>query len=359
MTSTPKHSARRHPLRILLVCVLLALVVALAALLTLFQGELRTLMTVEKQREYPLYTMNYLGDYGFDKYLAEGSASDAELIAFVTRTLLKGIPLPFSIPDLGCSTFNAVTPEGEAIFGRNFDLSYSPALLVRTQPKNGYASLSMVNMGFLGYGEGKLPDSLLSSFILLAAPYAPLDGVNEKGVSIGVLLIPTEPTAQETGKTPISTTAAVRLVLDKAASVDEAIDLLSRYDMHASAGSSYHFQIADAQGHSAVVEFEGDVMSVVRADTPYQACTNFLQTPAYYGQGKGLERYDLLVQTLAEKGGVLTMEEGMALLSAVSQPFEDVTSDSDTQWSVMYNNATGEAVVCAGRDYENPYFTSL
>lgn len=206
MTSTPKHSARRHPLRILLVCVLLSLVVALAALVTLFQGELRTLMTVEKQREYPLYTMNYLGDYGFDKYLAEGSASDAELISFVTRTLLKGIPLPFSIPDLGCSTFNAVTPEGEAIFGRNFDLSYSPALLVRTQPKDGYASLSMVNMGFLGYGEGKLPDSLLSSFILLAAPYAPLDGVNEKGVSIGVLLIPTEPTAQETGKTPTSTT---------------------------------------------------------------------------------------------------------------------------------------------------------
>lgn len=82
-------------------------------------------------------------------------------------------------------------------------------------------------------------------------------------------------------------------------------------------------------------------MSVVRADTPYQACTNFLQTPAYYGrQGAGALRPAR--RTLAEKGGVLTMEEGMALLSAVSQPFEDVTSDSDTQWSVMYNNATAK-----------------
>lgn len=358
MTSTAT-KPRRRPLRILLICILLALSLALTALLALFQGELRTLTTLQKQRDYPLYTMDYQADYGFDKYLAEGSASDAELIAFVTRTLLKGVPLPFSIPDLGCSTFSAVTPEGEAIFGRNFDLSYSPALLVRTQPKDGYASLSMVNMGFLGYGEGKLPDSLLSSFILLAAPYAPLDGVNEKGLCVGVLLIPTEPTAQETGKTPISTTAAVRLLLDKAASVDEAIDLLSRYDMHASAGSSYHFQIADAQGRSAVVEFEGNVMSVVTADTPYQACTNFLQTPAYYGVGKGQERYDLLVKTLEDKGGVLTMDEGMALLEAVSQPFEGVTSDSDTQWSVLYNNATGEAVVCAGRDYENPYIAAL
>lgn len=357
MTSAVK--TRRHPVRNALIIALVALLALACGALALFQGELRTLMTVQKEHDYPLYTMTYKGDYNFDEYLKQGSSSDAELIAFVTKTLLKGIPLPFSIPDLGCSTFNAVTPEGEAIFGRNFDLSYSPALMVRTEPKDAYASLSMVNMGFLGYGEGKMPDSLLSSFILLAAPYAPLDGVNEKGVSIGVLLIPSEPTAQQTGRTPISTTAAVRLVLDHAASVDEAIALLEEYDMHASAGSSYHFQIADAQGHSAVVEYEGDVMSVIRADTPYQACTNFLQTPAYYGQGKGQERYDVLVETLNEKDGVLTWQEGMDLLRAVNQPFEDVESDSDTQWSVLYNNQTREAAVSVGRDYENLYHTSL
>ena len=105
-------------------------------------------------------------------------------IQFVTNRLLKGIPLEFSIPDLGCSTFSAQTEDGDRIFGRNFDLTYSPALFVVTEPDNGYRSMSTVNLAFLGFGEDKLPDTLKRKIITLAVPYAPLDGVNEKGLAV-------------------------------------------------------------------------------------------------------------------------------------------------------------------------------
>ena len=112
--------------------------------------------------------------------------------------------------------------------------------------------------------------------ITLAAPYAPLDGINEKGLAVAVLRIADEPTDQDTGKTDITTTTAIRLMLDKAATVDEAVSLLEQYDMHSSAGSCYHFQLADAAGNSAVVEYIDNEFVVLKADEGYQMATNFL-----------------------------------------------------------------------------------
>ena len=103
---------------------------------------------------------------------------------------------------------------------------YSPALFVKTAPSNGYRSISMVNLAYIGFGEDKLPTGLLDSFFCLAAPYVPLDGVNEKGVAVGVLLIDTEPTNQQTEKVDITTTTAIRMILDQAATVEEALTLL-------------------------------------------------------------------------------------------------------------------------------------
>lgn len=111
---------------------------------------------------------------------------------------MKGLPLSINIPDLGCSTFIAQNKDSGYLFGRNFDMDYSPSVLVKTKPKNGYASVSMVNLGFVGYNEKHLPDTLKDSLVTLAAPYAPLDGMNEKGLAVGVLLIDTKPTNQNT-----------------------------------------------------------------------------------------------------------------------------------------------------------------
>ena len=55
--------------------------------------------------------------------------------------------------------------------------------------------------------------------------------MNEKGLSIGVLEVEKHPTFQMTKKTNLTTTAIIRAVLDKAATVEEAIAIFEKYDM--------------------------------------------------------------------------------------------------------------------------------
>ena len=349
------------------------IVLAVAGIAFMFRHEIATVASIKKVNDYPFYTMTYEGDYGIDEFIAQGGASsDAELIGFVVQHLMKGLPKTIELPDLACSTFNATTSEGDAIFGRNFDLSYSPSMLVRTDPADGYASISMVNLGFLGYGEYKLPDSPTSSITALAVPYAPLDGVNEAGLAVGVLLIDTDPTNQQTDRVDITTTTAIRLMLDKCATVDEALDLLEQYDMHSSANSCYHFQIADASGDTVVVEYVDNEMSVLDPDdvttagqpaagTTYMAATNFLLTPGEYDFGTGQDRYQIVTEGLEAKDGVLSEDEAMSLLAACSQEphINSRGEESQTQWSVVYNLDKQSATIAIGRDYENVYEVSL
>ena len=209
---------------------------------------------------------------------------------------------------------------GCCLGGRNFDLTYSPALVVETAPDNGYRSISTVNLAFLGFGEDKLPDTWKQKLITLAAPYAPLDGINEKGLAVAVLRIADEPTDQDTGKTDITTTTAIRLMLDKAATVDEAVSLLEQYDMHSSAGSCYHFQLADAAGNSAVVEYIDNEFVVLKADEGYQMATNFLLSDKKFNFGTGQDRYGILESSLNRGCGVVKDEQaGMDLLQAASK----------------------------------------
>ena len=80
--------------------------------------------------------------------------------------------------------------------------------------------------------------------------------MNEKGVSIAVLTLDSEPVHQNTGRPVIGTTLVIRLILDRAATTEEAVELLNQYDMFATSGRDYHFYITDASGDGRVVEYE-------------------------------------------------------------------------------------------------------
>ena len=63
------------------------------------------------------------------------------------------------------------------LYGRNFDWQYSPALLLFTDPPDGYASVSMVDIAYLGFDgkkAGTVTDlSLTERARLLFAPSWP------------------------------------------------------------------------------------------------------------------------------------------------------------------------------------------
>lgn len=355
LSSRPKKHRLGRALRNILLVLLVLVLLAAGILYAMFHRELNTLRSLEQVGDAHLFTMDYTGDYALDDFLETGASSDAELVSYLTRQLLKGIPMNFDLPDLGCSTYSAQLEDGTPIFGRNFDMYDSPALLVTTRPENGYASISMVNLAYIGYSSEKLPTSLKNSIMTLAAPYVPLDGVNEKGLCVGVLLIDTEPTHQQTDKVDITTTSAIRMLLDKAATVEEAVALLEQYDMHASANSCYHFHIADAQGGSVVVEYVDHVMNVVES----KAATNFLLTPGDYDFGAGQDRYATLMDTLHETGGILAdSSAAMALLQSVSQQPQE-GKRSSTQWSCVYDQSRATVDIVMNMDYDTVYSFSL
>ena len=239
---------------------------ALAAVLALFAWSLRnpvrTLLSLRRpDPDAACWTLDVHGDYRLDRVLARGARNERELLEAVRAEfapLLSRAALP-PLPDFGCSTFVARTPDGHALFGRNFDLEpRTPPLVVRTRPRGGYASVSTTGLLFLGFPDGAVPSPLPRRLALLAAPFVPVDGVNEKGLAAAVLMLPGErPPEPDTGRTPIQTTLAVRLVLDRAATVDEALALLGRYEMHHAIGSAFHVHLSDATGASAVVEWDG------------------------------------------------------------------------------------------------------
>ena len=93
-----------------------------------------------------------------------------------------------------------------------------------------------------------------------------MDGINEKGFSIAVLQVRATPTKQNTGKKPAITTVLIRAALDKCATVEEGIKLFATYDMQDLLGVNYHYQLSDAQGNSAIIEYIDNKMVVIRQE---------------------------------------------------------------------------------------------
>lgn len=328
-----------------------------AAIIILVVGvlftRLKTISSIEKV-EGDFYQVDYSADYKLDEVLEQGVRDVSELESLLSKKLFFGYPIKTNENLFGCSAFAVETAEGQQLVGRNFDYAKARSLLIYTAPKNGYRAYSMVNLAHLGVSEeeGTMPETLMGKFSILAAPYGSVDGVNEKGLSVSVLELQTEPTNQETGKTNIITTVAVRMLLDKAASTEEAINLLAKYDMHSSAGMPYHFFISDASGETVIVDWADQQMNVV--DT--KMVTNFqLSQGKDYQVGIGHDRYEILQETLQEKNGVISEEEAMDLLEDVRIEWNGTWA---TEWSVVYNLDDFSVAVSNDMNYEQVHHFS-
>ncbi len=318
---------------------------------TIFGKEIKSINSIKLVDEYGMYSMNYYGDYGLDKLLEQGGvANDSELVSFTIQQILKGLPVEFNVPDFGCSTFQVQNAEGDWLFARNYDLDYVPSMILRTTPENGYASIGVCNLAIMGYNEENQPDSFFNNIMTLASPYTIMDGLNEKGLSIAVLMIKDDLTRQTGQDINMTTTSMIRYVLDKAKDVNEAIALFESVNMQSSSGVTYHFQLTDANGKSAIIEYVGDKMYVFKKENNPMLLTNFIIAEENYGHGQGHERYATILNALTASNGKMEVENAFALLQQVSKQYKELEADEDsqTQWSVVYNNTDLTMDITAG-----------
>ena len=309
-----------------------------------------------------LYCMEFHGDDGFDGLLEQGGGhTSGEMVPYINGFLSGG---HFKAPaqdhvsqDFGCSALTVMSPEGGALMGRNFDFASATGMIVHSIPKNGYESVSTFNTEFLGMGEGWLPEGFKNQYISLACLFFALDGINEKGLAVADLMAGDDAeTHQNTGKAALTTTASVKYLLNKAATVEEALELLQSIDMHSDIGAAHHLAISDASGRSVVVEYVDNRMIVV--ESPAVANHYLCDEKLNVGLLEWDHRYEQLCMRYEETGGVMTMDGLTSAIESVAQE-EHEGEFLGTAWTMLMDLHDPSVTYYSRRHFDNPFHFDL
>ena len=361
-----------------LITLLCLVLIAGIAVWALWHNEISALLSIDQLRQRndahldgSVYTMEVSGGFYLDEFVAQGGVkNDSELIDFVVQNITKGIiNVSIAAPDIGCASFTATAADGDALFARNYDFSKTNTMIVKTEATEGrHATISSVDLQFLGIDVDQDLGGLMDKLICLAAPYAPLDGINDAGVSCGIYMTyqgdETVATDQDTDKPDMTSTTLLRMILDYADNVEEAVEIASSYDLHDSANTSYHYMVADASGASVILEWvnatdlednDGSARELVvtycdqdshigtaEGESSYQWITNFVLQPGYYetdDEKKGFDRYEKIYEELSKTDGVVTDERAaMDILAIIGRrSWKNDDGNGCTVHSVVYN----------------------
>jgi len=305
----------------------------------LTQEQITTLISLQKIDDYPLYTLEFRGPY---QQLENSSRLNEHPAG---NPLTNRNQLVWA-----CSLFASMGDNEDHKFGRNFDWEYSPGLLLFTDPPDGYASASMVDITYLGFEAedlGVLHELELAELTpLLDAPKWPFDGMNEAGLAIGMAAVPGGKMKTDPQKPNIGSLEIIRQVLDNSADIHEAIAIMESYNIDFRGGPDLHYLIADRSGEAALVEYFQGEMHIILNDNPWHMATNFTISSVNDPIGQ-CARYDRLSAEIQGTGGNLDSGSAMQLLSSVSQ--------NNTQWSVLYNLQNGAIEVTMGRGFDRTH----
>ncbi len=378
-------------IKFILKALVAVIIVAAIAVAAIWGREIKTVASVKQVGENKyLYQMEYSAKYDLDEVIEANIDENTKLLEYVVGKVGKGLKFNISssqASDAGkmepavanCTSFQAKQADGEGYwYGRNYDFFKNPTMVTISRPKDGYASIAVSDMSHFGYSLDKLPDSFVRKVLCIASVYAPVDGINEKGLCTSIMALPNQASQQNTGRNAVGTTIIMRLFLDRCATVDEALDLLNTVDVRhdAKVGSGYHYMVADAQGKCAVIEFDKNdgwkTMIVEKySESNHMLVTNHLLSPKYYTavpdpevgnpHSRSWWRYETAGAYLAERNGILTFEEAQECLSLVH--WKDLVWENgmveDTQYSNVYNQKDITLSLRNWNEYDKTYSFSL
>ena len=314
-----KTQSKKHKIiRTVLLVILLLLIVAAGGFISVYEGRFQTISSIQKVTdydEYNLYRMDVKYDYDLDRLIEYGITDNQSFVDAIVKEALPILPVHIKAPDFGCSAFTLQEADGNVLTGRNYDFKRdTSAMLVYCEPKDGYKSVAFAS----------------------------------------------EPVHQNTGRPVIGTTLVIRLILDRAATTEEAIELLNQYDMFATSGRDYHFYITDASGDGRVVEYDCESETREMVATPIRSITNFFglykdkvlpnQKNGIYGHGK--ERYDKM-EAIFDYEEVYNSDVAWEALKAASQEPSEEEVTSNTQWSIVYDDTNLTAEIALRRNWDD------
>lgn len=277
----------------------------------------RSLATLRRVDDHPLYEMTWFGP--------------APALATAEPNGIRGDALPPERAPFGCTTFAAMGDPAQPLFGRNFDWDPNPALIVHSEARGAYRSVSIVDLSYIGFDTANVAaiDDPARQPELMEAIRLPFDGMNEHGLAIGMAAVDDAVADVRPGRRAIGSVGVMRLVLDQARDVAEAVEVLSSYNLDFSGGPGLHYIVADATGASSVVEFI-DGRTVV---TPRAAGESWQVMENFHVAGdnpRGIDtRHRAATDVLSRAGGAPGVAGSLDLLRTVAQ--------GHTQWSAVFD----------------------
>lgn len=324
--------------------------------------------------KYFLYNMIYNCDYDVydvikyfteakEEYKSGGECVDIESNKAVKKALGITTSKDVDFDLFGCTAFLATDSKKTPYMGRNYDYASNTSCMLihctpqpKTMHEKKYKSIAcaaLSSLKMLKIAEDGNEDSSLKLL-----PFVCLDGINEKGVSIAILVAGNtgemRPTYQDADKSNIFTTLAVRLVLDCAATTEEAVGLLSSFNMFANGSKDYHFFISDTTGDSRIVEYDYRSDSRQMIVTKTDVVTNFY---VYDKEqlGHGQDRYKIVKTVLAGSATDPEKNKFWEALDRSSQRYNPEVPTSNTQWSILFNNIECSAEIVMRRYFKKPH----
>jgi hypothetical protein len=296
------------------------------------EEERRTLESLRRLDDHPLYTMSYHGPTP-PLWVRRGPPPSGAVVRDGSARF-------------ACSIFVGADGGGRPVIGRNFDWPHAPALALSTFPTDGYASLAFIDLPDLGVTGAMLddPQGTDARARILSAPLLPLDGMNERGLVVTMASVGEWSQRLRAGHPIASSVAVLRPVLDHAATVAEGLEILAYYDIDPEDEPPLHYLLADAAGESAIVEFTGGRMQVLDREEAWHLMVNFNLSTSTPEERAADWRWCAATERLAALGGTVDVDEAMRVLAAVQQ--------DDTQWSTVYEPTKGVVHAAMGRRYD-------
>lgn len=302
---------------------------------------IRTTLSVKKISKSPAYYVNVSGDFYLEDYLASGAKTSYELIHFLSDKITYGLYDNIASKH-GCSGFSAKTPEGDYILAQNFDTKkYTPVI---TRMSSNCKVLGISNMG---EAVNKTDLKLKDKFLMNAAPYVMMDGINEYGLSVVTATASGSLANRDANKITLYDSTIPNVILNSAKTVDEAIHFMENYNVSSEYALS-HYLISDAKGNSALIEWVSGNMQVTKSEKNYQIFSNFVVYGNEKLEGFGSDRYQAYENYLSASNGVISEEDAIELL-------KKNTIKGDECWTVVYNLTNKTMKVTFNGDYDNVY----
>jgi hypothetical protein len=255
-----------------------------------------------------------------------------------------------------CSLFTSFADSSNYLFARNFDNPEGwkcKTLLCRTNPKNGYSSLSLTRMADFGFDVSDDIEVLshAKKTSLVNAVFWPPDGINEKGLVVALAAVDEQLLKGDIKKPFINCTYLVREILDHAKSIEEAVTIIKKYNiMNDMWKGSFdnHLLIADSSGRSIIAEINKGEFTFAQNTKPWQTVTN---SPTYNialaQQKKTCFRFEAIESKMESMKGEININETLDLLNKIGHQY--------TEWSTVYDISKKQMTVAIDHDYAKTY----